>query len=279
MPDLRGPLLLVATIAFAGIGALIAHGPIAQDQCYHAFADQRPWLGIPNASDVLSNLAFALAAALAWPALRRARWADPRDRLPWIVYAGSLLLTALGSAYYHWAPADDRLFWDRLPLSLTLAALAAASLGERLTPARRPWMLGGFLLAAGLATGWWRFSGDLRPYAVAQFLPLVLVATLAVATPGRYDRHRDPLVAALFYIVAKIGETYDARILEALGGAVSGHTLKHFAAALGGWWLVRMLALRAPTSLLALRAPTSLLALRAPAAGGLSAGSDPAGRA
>ena len=239
---------LFALLLIGGLGviALAIHGPIAQDQDYHDFADHRAWLGIPNAGDVLSNLAFAIAALAAVPVLRRATWADRRDRWPWIVYAGTLLLTALGSTYYHWAPGDDRLFWDRLPLSLTLAALAAATLGERGSATRTPWLLALLLPLAALSTCWWRWSGDLRPYALAQFLPLLLVAWFALAIPARYDRSRAPLVAALFYLAAKLGEHFDAEILAAFGGTVSGHTLKHLAAALGGWWLVRMLARRKP---------------------------------
>lgn len=245
---LRAHLLGVLLVAAAAAVALAWHGPIAQDPAYHAFADQRPWLGIANAADVLSNLAFAAAALAAIPVLRRARWADPADRWPWYAYAATLLLTAIGSAYYHLAPTDERLFWDRLPLALTLAALAAAMLGERLPPARGRWLLAGLLPAAALATAWWRWSGDLRPYAFAQFLPLVLVGWLALATPSRYGRARDPLVAAGFYVVAKLGEHLDAQILAAMGGVISGHTLKHLAAAVGGWWLVRMLGRRGPIS-------------------------------
>ena len=130
LPHLLALLLVAAT----GATALWLGGPIAQDPCYHAFADRRAWLGVPNAADVLSNLAFAVAAITALPALRRARWADARDRWPWIAYAATLLLTALGSTWYHLTPSDERLFWDRLPLALTMASLAAATLGERLPP-------------------------------------------------------------------------------------------------------------------------------------------------
>jgi hypothetical protein len=38
--------------------------PIAQDPAYHRLADSRPWLGIPNALNVLSNAGFLLVGAL-----------------------------------------------------------------------------------------------------------------------------------------------------------------------------------------------------------------------
>ena len=46
------PLLLTLLLT----AAALLHGPIAQFEDYHAFADQLPLLGIPHALDVLSNL-------------------------------------------------------------------------------------------------------------------------------------------------------------------------------------------------------------------------------
>src|SRR5262245_36918451 len=42
------------------VAACVLLPRLAQDPAYHGFADQRPWLGVPHAADVLSNLAFAL---------------------------------------------------------------------------------------------------------------------------------------------------------------------------------------------------------------------------
>src|ERR1700686_61603 len=49
--------------AFAGAVVLAWYGPIPQDPRYDLFADTRSMLGIPNAGNVLSNLAFLLAGA------------------------------------------------------------------------------------------------------------------------------------------------------------------------------------------------------------------------
>ena len=57
-------LVLLALAASLGL-ALWLHGPIPQWASYHQFADQRAWLGLPNAADVLSNLPFALVG-LGW---------------------------------------------------------------------------------------------------------------------------------------------------------------------------------------------------------------------
>jgi hypothetical protein len=74
-------------------------------------------------------------------------------------------------------------------------------------------------------------TGDLRPYAWVQFTPLVLVAAiLVVDSPAPAERR--PLAAAIvLYGLAKVFELLDPQIFAALGGLVSGHALKHLAAA------------------------------------------------
>ena len=56
----KPPLALYAAAALIVLFAL--HGPIAQLEHYHAFADQRVLFGIAHAGDVLSNAAFLGAA-------------------------------------------------------------------------------------------------------------------------------------------------------------------------------------------------------------------------
>jgi hypothetical protein len=46
-----------------------------------------------------------------------------------------------------------------------------------------------------------------------------------------------------FYVLAKVLELLDRPIFE-LGHVVSGHTLKHLAAAGAGYWILRMLLKR-----------------------------------
>ena len=55
----RGFLIAAPVLVEAVLLAL--HGPIPQDPEYHRFADTRALGGIPNAGDVLSNLALVLA--------------------------------------------------------------------------------------------------------------------------------------------------------------------------------------------------------------------------
>ena len=114
-PDL--PVLALFGLMAVSLGGLLVLPPLTQDQSYHQFADQRTIFGIPNFWNVVSNLPF-LAVGVA--GLRRFR-NDPAT----VVFFLGVLLTGVGSSYYHWDPNDDTLFWDRLPMTLSFAAILA----------------------------------------------------------------------------------------------------------------------------------------------------------
>jgi hypothetical protein len=82
--------------------------------------------------------------------------------------------------------------------------------------------------------------GDLRPYAVVQFLPVVLVPVILVLRRQASDLTMAMWLMIGFYVLAKLLEHFDDRIY-AITGALSGHTLKHFAAALAPVVLIRAL--------------------------------------
>jgi hypothetical protein len=63
----------------------------------------------------------------------------------------------------------------------------------------------------------------------------------------RYTFGSDLVVIAGFYVLAKVLETFDRPIFGALR-VVSGHTLKHLAAAFAGYWILLMLQRRRPIS-------------------------------
>jgi hypothetical protein len=85
--------------------------------------------------------------------------------------------------------------------------------------------------------------GDLRLYALVQFLPVALVPLmLLLYRPGRtYEVPLWQLV--ILYMIAKAFELLDGRVY-AVTQAVSGHTMKHLIAALGAALMVRMLRRR-----------------------------------
>jgi len=172
----------------------------------------------------------------------------PRDaaweRAALLVLFGGVTLTGVGSAWYHVTPTTATLVWDRLPMTLTFMPLLALVLGERVSERAGPWLLP-LCLAAGVGSVvHWRLgeaagAGDLRPYALAQFFPMLAIPLALALFPRRWIRGVDLLVALGWYALAKVFEAFDAPIY-ALGGVVSGHTLKHLAAAAGAAWLLRV---------------------------------------
>jgi hypothetical protein len=233
--------------------ALLWHGPVAQWASYHAFADQRALFGIPNAADVLSNLPFALLGL--W-GLRSSRSLPHSDsRLAWRLFCVALLGTAAGSAFYHWAPANASLVFDRLPIAWACAALSCAFLAERVDARwARPAALAAALGVASVSVAlWWTSEiashSDLRAHLFVQFLPMALVpAGLLLKLPRRFaaavpDGGWWALLGG--YVVAKAFELTDHAVLAQLG-LLSGHTLKHLAAAVAALCVLRAM-LRAAT--------------------------------
>ena len=231
---------LLAFIAGSLALALGLHGPIAQWAGYHAFADARPWLGLPNAENVLSNLPFALIGLWGWSITAQAP--------VWRAFSAALVCTAFGSALYHWAPDNALLVADRLPIAWACAALLCGFLGERVDArwASLPALGVGLVAASGTVAWWWISEphglGDLRPYLFVQFLPMLLVpvALLLKLPPLRAGAIADSTWWAMLalYTAAKLMELGDQLVFDALG-FTSGHTIKHLLAAAAALCLVR----------------------------------------
>ena len=214
---------------------MLIHGPIAQFNNYHDFADQSTWLGIPHAGDVLSNLGFALVALWGLNLMSHRSFTLLQEaRYGYGLFLVALLLTAFGSGYYHLAPDNARLVWDRLPIALACAGLLAAVRAETVgtnNGLREAWALGALAVFGVL---WWRATdldgnGDLRFYLLFQILPLVLIPLWqAIHRSPRRDRLIFGL-AIILYVLAKLAEVYDHQLFGLLQ-AVSGHTLKHLLA-------------------------------------------------
>jgi len=218
--------------------------PIAQDQAYHGFKDSLPYFGIPNYRDVVSNLGFFLIGLVGVMGVSRFRLLDPRERVMWGIHFAAHLMTGLGSAHYHAAPSDARLVWDRLPLTAVIMSLAAIVVAERIS-VRAGWRLLGPLLAAGmLSIAWWAAAGDLRPYALVQFAPMLCIPLLILLFPPRYSLGAGYGAAVALYAVAKACEYFDGEIFLALNGWASGHTLKHLLAGLATAALLLMASAR-----------------------------------
>ena len=232
--------------------------PIPQDPAYHHFADTRTIAGIPDFWNVVSNALFLVFGVMGIAFTMRRhhlddshRFLSPAERWPYLIFFIGVLLTAFGSSYYHWNPNNATLVWDRLPMTLGFMSLLAAMIGERVG-LRAGLVSLAPLLAFGLfSVVYWdvtesRGHGDLRLYALTQFGSLLVLLLLLALFPPRYTRGSDFMVALGFYVLAKALEVLDRRVFHATRGAMSGHALKHIAAAFAAYWILRMLKLRAP---------------------------------
>jgi hypothetical protein len=242
----------VLVLALAGAGALFVP-PIPQDPAYHRFADDRALLGVPNALNVLSNVPFTVVGILGLAALlgaRRGSFVHPSERRAYIAFFVGVGFTGLGSAYYHLAPDNDRLVWDRVPMTLAFMGLLSAVVTERVGVRAGTRLLLPFLaIGAGSVIHWHLTeragAGDLRLYALVQFLPLLVVPALMGLYRPRYTRATDLLSVIALYGVAKLLEWGDAVVFR-LGHLASGHTVKHLTAGAATWWVLHMLTKRTP---------------------------------
>ena len=235
----KHPLVALLGLMAVSLAILPLLPPIPQDPSYHQFADQRTLLGIPNFWNVVSNLPFALVGAMGL-------WQFGRDRASFVLFLG-VFLTGFGSAYYHWDPNDDTLFWDRLPMALTFMAILAVAVEERVSAKAGAILLWPLLALAVFSLLLWRWTDDLRLYGWVQFFPCIALPLLFVACPAKYSGTSYWLIAAAFYALAKLFEFYDHAIYS-VGFILSGHTLKHFAAASACFAVLRYFQTRRPVS-------------------------------
>jgi hypothetical protein len=250
----KAAIFSIVALTAIVIAAALLSPRTPQPLSYHNFADHRAWLGIANFGDVASNLAFAIFGIWGlWFLLRLAppgiatRFTDPRERWFYIAVFFGMLLTALGSSYYHVAPDNDRLVWDRLPMTIVFMSLVAAMIAERISVRAALWLWPILLAIWILSVLQWHWSeqaghGDLRFYAAVQVYA-VLVLLLVLFLPARYSHSSYLAAVVAFYVLAKLLETFDRQVF-ALGHIVSGHTLKHIVAGLAGYWILRMLERR-----------------------------------
>jgi len=228
-----GAALLALAVWGPHIGALPGH---------HTFVDTRVWHGIPNAADVLSNIAFLVAGCFGFAALalRTVPLTNMQRAMTALFFAG-LVLTTFTSGWYHLDPGEMRLAMDRTGMAVAFAGLlglaAATKVGER----------------AGACTGLailfvapWAIAeatrGELLPWAVLQFGGMAILLALAAVRPLPNAPKPSWLAVIAIYAIAKLCESADVALFEATRELVSGHTLKHIVAA--GAALPLIIALR-----------------------------------
>jgi len=229
-------IALICTIAMAVVWNLPA---MPQDLHYHRFADQRTLLEIPNFCNVLSNLPFLFVGIFGLYGLLRSKKIQLIDaqKPASIIFFFAVAWVAIGSGYYHLWPDNNTLLWDRLPMTVAFMALFSMVLSEFLSP-RFSKVILALLIAFGVfSVLYWHLTelkgaGDLRLYILVQFLPMLLIPLLLIVCREKSPHLSGYWLLLFFYALAKLFEYFDQAIFDLLG-VISGHSLKHMAAALG----------------------------------------------
>jgi hypothetical protein len=241
--------LLVSAALIIGVFFL---DPIAQQDAYHRFADSRSYLGIPNFWNVVSNILFAYVGIAGMRFLAGTGQPGIVNLLlpSYRVFFAGLLLTAFGSAWYHTDPRIESMVWDRLPMTLAFMSLFSIVIGEQVSVRLGRRLLIPLLIAgAGSVLYWWfgeaSGRGDLRPYVLVQFLPMVLIPLLLVLYKSPFDRTAFIWQMIVLYAAAKVFEHIDYSIF-AVGGLISGHSIKHAVAAIATLLFLAGLKKRVP---------------------------------
>jgi hypothetical protein len=227
--------------AAASALALACLGPaVPQFEHYHAFADQRALGGLAHAADVLSNLPFAVLGVWGLVRLRLGGAGQPlgAQRVLAALFFAGLVLTALCSGTYHLHPDNAGLALDRLGMVGPFAGLLGLAAAERVSARAGLWTAAAVAALGPLAVQVWSASGNLLPWSVLQGGGMLLIVALALRRPvaGAWGLSLGAVVG--WYVLAKALELGDHAVFDASGGWVSGHTLKHVAAALAAWPLM-----------------------------------------
>lgn len=226
---------IVLGVTIIGICILFFIKPMGQNPSYHEFADQRAILSIEHFWNVVSNIPFFVVGLLGMFFMMT----KPNHiNLPinsFVFYLG-ICLTSIGSMYYHHQPCSETLVWDRLPMTISFMAFFTLIIGDCLCVTTGKKILFPLILLGMISIIYWQMTKskgqeDLRFYALIQFLPMVLIPVILILYKNQNQNIKTYWLILLVYLIAKTCEACDEIIFTNIK-FISGHTLKHFAAAL-----------------------------------------------
>jgi len=221
------------------ISVMIFIPAIQQDPAYHLFVDARLMLGVSNLLNVVSNIPFLFIGLLGVVLIIRNSDVAIILEQKWsyLIFFVGVLLVSLGSGYYHLNPSNETLVWDRLPMTIAFMAFFSIILSEFIS-VKVGRILFIPLIVIGLFSIWyWNYTeqngtGDLRLYALVQFLPMLLIPIILLSFRCRFTLVKYYWFFLAMYVLAKLMEMFDAVIYDYLV-FISGHSIKHLLASLG----------------------------------------------
>jgi Ceramidase len=229
--DKRFILIIVISLLVTSI--LFSFSPIKQDNSYHLFADSRVLFRLPNFLNVVTNLPFLIVGFIGIRLTSSAKL-KPQDKpikIIYLVFFVGILLTCLGSSYYHYSPDNSTLVWDRLPMTISFMAFFCVVVGKCVSARAGLILLGPLLTLGIISLIYWNSYDDLRPYILVQFLPILLIPVILWLYKGNQKNCNFVWLVLGFYLLSKIAESQDSIIYQHLH-FISGHSLKHLIAGL-----------------------------------------------
>lgn len=238
-------IVILAAISICTVVLIALLDPISQNLDYHRFIDTRPFAGIPNFLNVYSNLPFLVVGIFG---LRLCLRDNPNQQnLTWGVFFFGVLLVGLGSSYYHLNPNNSTLVWDRLPMTIGFMGLFVALLSEWFSKKLNLLLLPMCLLGI-YSVYYWHQTDDLRLYAWIQFFPLLFIVLAGLLFKPNIPHVKFIYFGLVCYAISKLLEHYDSFTHVLSTKIISGHTLKHFAAAYATYCIYLMLLKRTSNS-------------------------------
>lgn len=236
-------ILLLGLLTITGLVITFLFPPIPQPAIYHAFADHSPFLGIANFLNVFTNLPFIVVGILGLLILKRTAVKRPIAIIYRVLFAG-ILLIGFGSSYYHLAPDNNHLVWDRIPMTIVFMAFLSAVIAECISIKTGRLLLFPLVILGIASVLWWNYTeqtghGDMRLYGFVQFYPVIVIPVILILFPSPVNAKawRSLMWVVIWYIFAKLFEHFDKEIYASIR-FISGHSLKHIAAAIATWYMV-----------------------------------------
>jgi hypothetical protein len=230
-------IFIFVALSLTAIVVAFLFDPVPQDPAYHLFADDRTLLAIANFWNVASNIPFLIVGGIGLAYLHNNTppTITPALRPCYQIFFLGVFLTGFGSGYYHLDPGNGTLVWDRLPMTIAFMGFFAAIIGEYIKVDFGRKALVPLLLIGIGSVVYWAVTensghGDLRPYALVQFLPMLLIPLILILFGSDRMASRYVWLMIAAYALSKIFEAIDVPVYE-IGHLISGHSIKHVVAA------------------------------------------------
>ena len=221
---------------FMGVTYLLS--PIYQPAEYTEFADTRTfkWIGIsiPNFMDVITNLPYLIFGLIGLALIYfRKKYLSKNLFCHLLVIFIGLVITSIGSSYFHLVLDKLSLFIDRIGIAIVISGILGLVIYQKLNQKLSVIYSIIFLLILMVSNYYWYLTNDLAPWSIAQVLGIVIVFVLGFKSniDLKFPTINYWLIITL-YLIAKICEFSDNFFFEITNNIISGHSIKHLISSL-----------------------------------------------